>query len=232
MISFFSRILDLIAPRACAVCGRRLAITEQVLCLVCNIGLPRTNYANNPYDNNMAKLFWIRIPIERAAALFFYEAKSEVSHIIYALKYGNHPEYGEEMGRMAAAEFAEKDFFKNIDFIVPIPITKARRRKRGYNQSEKIARGVSEITGIPILTNIVRRISFNESQTHKNRIMRAENVEQAFRLIAGSNLVGKHILLVDDVVTTGATVCACAEALQVKGKVKISVFSLGVVRPI
>lgn len=227
MISFFSRLLDILAPRSCYVCGRRLAVSEQVMCASCNRHLPRTHFELNPYENEMAKLFWGRIPIERAAALFYYYAQSEVSHVIYALKYDYHPEVGEALGRMTAVEFGVAGFFENIDFIVPIPLTRSRRRKRGYNQSEEIAQGVSEVTGIPILKNVVRRIQFYGSQTHKNRLERVENVENAFELINSTLIVGKHVLLIDDIVTTGATVCSCAETLQRDGRVKISVLALG-----
>ncbi len=231
MISFFSRILELIAPRTCTVCGRRLSVSEQVLCATCNLHLPRTYYAKDAYNNEMAKLFWVRIPIERAAALFFYHAHSEASQLIYALKYGNQPNIGVYMGSMVAEEFKRDDFFKSIDFIVSIPLTSARKRKRGYNQSEEIAKGVHLVTGIPILYNLVKRVKFKESQTHKNRLERAENVEHAFQMTTNNPaIVGKHILLIDDIVTTGATICACATALQRYGEVRISVMSLGVVK--
>lgn len=227
MISFWGRILDLISPRACNVCGRRLNEGEQVMCASCNRHLPRTHYENDAYDNEMAQLFWARIPIERAAAFFFYHAQSEVSRMIYALKYGNHPEIGEELGRMVAEEFQSKGFFKNIDFIVPIPLSGRRKRERGYNQSEEIAKGISEISRLPILKNVVRRVRFQDSQTHKNRLARAENVDDAFELTDSSEIVNKHVLLVDDIVTTGATICACGKVLQRDGKVYISVLSLG-----
>ena len=209
------------------VCGRRLTEGEQVLCASCNRHLPRTHYEDDAYDNEMAQLFWAQIPIERAAAFFFYQAHSEMSRMIYALKYGNHPEIGEQLGRLAAEEFQEKGFFKNIDFIVPVPLTRLRRRQRGYNQSLEIAKGVSEITSIPILNNIIKRTTFHESQTHKNRLARTENVDDVFKLSSNTILCGKHILLIDDIVTTGATICACGKTLQQTGEARISVFSLG-----
>ena len=103
-ISFWHRLLDLISPRLCVVCGQRLSVTEEVICARCNLHLPRTGYHQNAYENEMAKLFWGQIPIERATAFFFYEAHSEPANLIYELKYKNHPEIGETIGRMVAME--------------------------------------------------------------------------------------------------------------------------------
>lgn len=229
-ISFWHRVLNLIAPQACVVCGSRLAIDEEVVCVSCNLHLPRTGYAANALDNEMARRFWGRIPVERAAALFYYEAGSEVSNIIYDLKYHNHPEIGSIMGRMAAEEFANEGFFEGIDLMIPIPLEKKRQRRRGYNQSMEIARGVSEVTGIPIMADAVARTAFDESQTHKSLAQRMESVENAFRAREGIDLDGKHILIIDDIVTSGATVCACVKALTNCGDIKVSVMSLGMAK--
>lgn len=223
-------MLNLIAPQACVVCGSRLAIDEEVVCVACNLHLPRTGFSANALDNEMARRFWGRIPIERAAALFFYEAGSEVSNIIYDLKYHNHPEIGSMMGRMAAEEFANDGFFEGIDLMIPIPLEKKRQRRRGYNQSMEIARGVNEVTGIPIMADIVERTAFDESQTHKSLAQRMESVENAFRAHESINLDGKHILIIDDIVTSGATICACVKALINCGDIKVSVMSLGMAK--
>jgi len=230
-ISLLSRIIDLVAPRYCPVCGRRMAIGERTLCTVCNLHLPRTNYAADAYENRMARLFWGKLPIERAAALFFYEAHSEVCNLVYDLKYHDRPEIGAEMGMMTAAEFARSSFFEGIDAIVPVPLSPKRQRQRGYNQSMEIARGVASYTGIPIVRDAVRRQGFKESQTHKSRMERVTNVEDAFRLHKGEQIRGRHVLVVDDVVTTGATVTACADELTKAGGVRISVLALGFAKP-
>ena len=192
--------------------------------------MPRTGYSNNPYENEMAKLFWAQIPVERAAALFHYESHAETANIIYQLKYKDHPEIGPLMGRMVATELKRDGFFDGIDVIVPVPLTKERLRQRGYNQSEEIAKGVSEITGLPINKDVVKRTVFKGSQTRRSRWDRQENVEYAFKLIHGEPIAGKHLLIVDDVVTTGATIIACAKELVKAGNVKISVLSLGLTR--
>jgi ComF family protein len=226
-ISFWHRLLDLISPRLCVVCGHRLTVTEEVICARCNFHLPRTGFQHNAYENEMAKLFWGQIPIERATAFFYYEAHAETANILYELKYKDHPEIGEIFGRMFAAEIKSAGFFDEIDGIVPVPLAKKRQRQRGYNQSEEIAQGISEITGLPIYKKVVKRISFKGSQTNKGRWDRQENVERVFDLIDAEAVSNKHLLLIDDVVTTGATCIACAKVLCQSANVRISILSLG-----
>ena len=226
-ISFWHRLLDLISPRLCVVCGHRLTVTEEVICARCNFHLPRTGFQHNAYENEMAKLFWGQIPIERATAFFYYEAHAETANILYELKYKDHPEIGEIFGRMFAAEIKSAGFFDGIDGIVPVPLAKKRQRQRGYNQSEEIAQGISEITGLPIYKKVVKRISFKGSQTNKGRWDRQENVERVFDLIDAEAVSNKHLLLIDDVVTTGATCIACAKVLCQSANVRISILSLG-----
>ena len=224
------KLFNLVSPRQCVMCGCRLAAGENVICTACNFDLPRTGYSANPYDNEMARLFWWRIHIERAAALFFYRAHSDSSKIIYSLKYLGHPEVGEQMGRMVAEEFMPDGFFNGIDAILPIPLARKRQLSRGYNQSMEIARGVSEITHLPIIKNAVKRKSFSASQTNLNRWQRNDNVKDVFILKNNKPLEGKHILIIDDVVTTGATIISCATELAKASGVKFSVMSLGLTK--
>ena len=229
-ISFWHRVLNLISPQACVICGCRLGISEEVICTSCNLRLPRTGFSKNPYDNEMARRFFGRLPIERASALFFYEAGSETSRIIHSLKYFHHPETGRILGRWTAEEFSVDNFFDGIDMIVPVPLAKKRQKQRGYNQSEEIAKGVSAVTGIPIETGIVRRSRFESSQTSKTQQQRIENVENAFEVIDAHKAEGKHLLIIDDIVTTGATIWACFKPLCEAANCRVSILSLGVVR--
>ena len=217
----------MISPRMCVVCGSRLAVTEETLCSKCYLHLPRTDFRNNLYENVMAKLFWGRIAIEKADALFFYEPHAETAHILYELKYKNHPEIGVVMGRMMAKELMRSGLYEGIDAIVPVPLAKKRERERGYNQSLELAKGVSEVTGLPIADKVVVRTKFVGSQTQRGRWERNENVENVFELVNGDSINGKHLLLIDDVVTTGATIIACAQELQKASNVRISVLALG-----
>ena len=230
IVSFWHRVLDLISPRICVMCGRRLSATEEVICNKCNFHLPRTGLAKDAYNNVMAKLFWGRLPVEHASALFYYEGHSETANIIYQLKYKGHPEIGYIMGRMVAKEFMCDDFFDGIDGIVPVPLTKDRFKARGYNQSEEIAKGISEITGLPIYNDLVKRTVFQGSQTRKSRWERNDNVEHVFTANKPIPARLKHLLVVDDVVTTVATIVACSSKLVQSDDIKISVLSLGLTK--
>ncbi len=235
-LSIFAKIIDLFFPRFCPMCGNRLVGEEEVVCLSCLLYLPRMNTWENPYENEMAKMFWHRMPIERCGALFYYQGHSFASRLVYQLKYQNHPEVGEFLGRIMSREAQEHDFFEGIDAIIPIPLTPRRKRQRGYNQSEEIAKGIQKNTGLPILNDVVVRCHFKESQTkHKDRLARADNVKNVFSLAPkyklneklASELRGKHFLIVDDVCTTGATILSCCQALMKAGKMKFSVMSIG-----
>lgn len=220
-------LLDLIAPRICAICGRRLDTAEETICTICNLDLPRTNYHKDAYNNELARLFWRILPIERAAAMFFYVSHSPASNVIYKLKYGHNPQTAVDMGRVLANEIIGTGFFEGIDVIVPVTLARNRQRMRGYNQSEMIACGISEVTHLPVIADAAKRATFKESQTMKSQWQRRDNVEGSFTLHKGERLKGKHILIVDDVVTTGATITAFAKELMKAGDVKISVACLG-----
>ncbi|MBQ8466368.1 MAG: ComF family protein [Prevotella sp.] len=228
--SFLTKVLDFVSPRLCVICGRRLLPSQPLLCSHCMLHLPVTNYYLSPLDNPMARLFWGLFPIERASALFFYEPKASTRELIYDLKYRGYPMIGEEMGALIARHYQPAGFFEGVDAIIPVPLTRRRRWQRGYNQSEMLARGIREVTGLPILTDVLKRTSFKGSQTKKNQWERRENVDGVFRLVRPDDIRGKHILLIDDIITTGATIVACADELCKAGDVKISVLSLGLTK--
>ncbi len=228
--SFWTKLLDVVSPRSCPVCGRRLSPGEQVLCAACHLHLSLTHFERSPLDNPMARLFWGQFPVERAVAYFFYYPQAPHSQLIYDLKYHSMPEIGEALGGMAARMFAAQGFFDGIDVLLPVPITRRRQWQRGYNQSHMIAKGVRAVTGLPIYYNVLRRVSFKQSQTTQHARERMLNVEDAFCLKDGSRLEGKHLLLIDDVVTTGATVIACGRTLAVIPGIRISVMSLGLTK--
>jgi len=225
--SFWTRLFDLISPRTCAICNTRLSPNEEVICSVCHLHLPFTHHEQTPFDNPMARLFWGQIPIEKAAALFFYQPGSELAQLIYNLKYFQRPDIGVAMGVMVAKQFSRHGFFEGIDAIVPIPITRRRRWKRGYNQSEQIAHGIKDVTHLPIYNKVVVREHFSGSQSRKNAIERRENVANAFRLVDADKIRGRHLLLVDDIVTTGSTIIACSQQLCQAEGVRVSILSLG-----
>ena len=145
-LSLLAQILDLLCPRHCLICGQRLLGEEEIICIACNLHLPRTNTWQQPEDNDMAKLFWHSIPVEKCCALFHYHGHAPASNLLYQLKYNQHEEVGVGMGHLLANEALRIQFFDGIDAIVPIPLAPKRKRERGYNQSEAIARGLHEST--------------------------------------------------------------------------------------
>jgi ComF family protein len=175
----------------------------------------------------MTQLFWGLAPVSRAAALFFYEPHAEAAQLIYDLKYADRPDIGEDIGRMMAEEMRMADYFAGVDVIIPVPLSSKRKRQRGYNQSEMIARGIHEITHIPVMSRALKRKHFHQSQTSLMRHQRQENVAEMFELRDAKDLEGKHILFIDDVCTTGATLTACANVLKDIPGIRISVLTLG-----
>lgn len=217
--------LSLWFPRCCVVCGRPLAKGEECICALCNMHLPRTNY-HLKKDNPVEQLFWGKIPLERATSFFYYRKGSDFRQILHQLKYGGQKEIGAIMGRYMASELLMSGFFEGIDVIIPVPLHKKKQQIRGYNQSEWIARGITAVTGIMVDTETVVRHKNTETQTRKSAYERWENVDGIFELHRAEFLAGKHILLVDDVLTTGATTVACASCLMAQEGVKISVLTL------
>ena len=225
--NWLTRILDFISPRLCVVCGERLAPTERSICSACMLHLPRTNFQHSADDNPMVQLFWHLTPIRRAAALVFFEPHSEMAQIIYKLKYSQRPDIGEDMGRLMATEMKYGKFFEDIDVLMPVPLERKRRNQRGYNQSEQLAIGIRQVTGLPIITKALSRKHFVQSQTKLNRRERQENVCNIFHLEDASPLKNKHVLLIDAICTTGATLIACADAIKAVEGIHISVLTYG-----
>lgn len=217
-------------PRRCVVCGGSLGEGEEGICMKCNIEMPRTNY-HLRRDNPVEYLFWGKMPLERATAYFSYHKGSDFRHILHLLKYEDRKDLGEIMGRFMAAELSAAGFFEGVDVIVPVPLHVRKLRKRGYNQSECIARGISAVTGIPIDVASVVRVKHTETQTRKSSYERWENVDGIFCLNAADAFAGKHILIVDDVLTTGATTTACADAFEGVEGLRVSVLTLAVADP-
>lgn len=175
----------------------------------------------------MERYFWGRFPIVRASSLFYYAKGGKVAQVLYAMKYHNRRTLCVKMGEWIGSELFPSGFFEGIDFLVPVPLFRTRLRQRGYNQSELLARGISLKTSIPLCLDAVCRVRNNATQTHKSGYARWMNVEGLFRATPEAELLrGKHILLVDDVLTTGATLTACADALSSIEGIRISIVTL------
>lgn len=219
--------VQLFFPRHCVVCGDVLREGEEALCMHCNIGLPRTNYHLRP-DNPVERMFWGKFPLERATAYFFYRRGSGYRGLLHRLKYEGRKDLGLIMGRFMGADLSAAGFFRGIDVLVPVPLHPRKLRERGYNQSEYIARGLAEVTGLPVDVHAVVRSQYTESQTHKSAYDRWAAMDGVFRLLLPESFENKHVLLIDDVLTTGATLTACADVFTRVPGVRVSVLTLSV----
>lgn len=222
-MKWISDIIELIFPRHCLVCGDILAKEEKDICLNCLVHMP---IIDELHRNELEKAFWGIIPVERVTSYIYYRKGSPYNNVLHHLKYRNRPDVGLRLAINAANELKNCGFFDGIDMIVPLPLSKKKQRIRGYNQCDYIAKGISLVTDIPIVNDRVKRVKANETQTHKNREERWKNVEGIFEIEKPEIFEGKHLLLIDDVLTTGATLSSCAKALISSAKCRISIFTL------
>jgi ComF family protein len=219
--------ISLLLPRLCHACGDHLLRNEHLICTQCFISIPRTNY-HLTTGNPVEQLFWGRCRITRAAAFSFYTRGSRIRRLIHRLKYDGLKEIGFELGKIYGLALKNSEFMNDIDLIIPVPLHKSRQRSRGFNQSECIAEGIAEVTGYQVDINTLVRIRSSDTQTKRSRYERWMNVEGIFTVADPQKIVGRHILLVDDVITTGSTLDACASELLKTEDVKVSIAALAV----
>ena len=226
-IPFLSSLLNLVFPKLCVCCGGSLMEGEENICLTCLYSLPRL--AKQDYtDNRIMDLFLGRVKLEKAFSWCMFEKQTSVQNILHHIKYKDKDYLARQMGEIMAREMP--DFFADIDAIVPVPLHKKKQKIRGYNQSQEIAKGVQKVVGLPIFSKLLTRTRFSETQTHKNKEERWKNTQGLFSLEPNEGFEGKHLLLIDDVLTTGSTAIACLEELQKIPNVKLSFLSLAVGR--
>ena len=209
---FWKDFIDLIFPRNCPLCKQALFDFEPCLCTICQGMLPRANFHLHPFDNELTSKLQGLMPVNRVMAFLRFTKKGKSQALLHLLKYKNKPELGEELGRLYGLSLLEKGFAGFWDVLVAVPLHPLKKQRRGYNQSECFARGLSKVLGIPYRELLVRR-KFTTTQTNKSRLERLENVDDVFALNEGQVTQGLRILLVDDILTTGATLCACAQTL-------------------
>lgn len=221
----FRALFDLFYPNLCMNCGQSLMRGEECLCLTCYHDLPRTYFTD--YTHNDAALrFWGKIRFERATAFYYFSKGTSFRRLLHKFKYHGEKEIGYHLGKLACDDLLKHHFMEGIDLIIPVPLHPRKEHQRGYNQSEWIAKGLSAGTSVPYSTTHVRRIVDNETQTHKNPYERHQNTQGIFEVLKPNDLADKHILLVDDVLTTGSTLEACAHAFHAIPNIKISIFAL------
>ena len=222
-----SSAASVLMPRLCSVCSKPLDSDEKYICRKCMMDMPRTHYEEIDF-NAMEQLMAGKVPVERCASYFFYQKNDPYASILHDIKYRNMPTMGRWLTERASREMLSSHFFDGIDAIVPVPLHYTKLASRGYNQSEYLAQGISKTTGAPVV-KALKAVREHSTQTHKDAAERLLNIEGTFALSKRhcKDLAGKHLLVVDDVVTTGSTLLACAQALK-DGipNVKISLFTL------
>jgi ComF family protein len=206
--------VSLLYPRYCSACEGALVKGEEIICTRCLLELPKSNYHK---DNENPFYFKLnaRMPIKGVLALYKFSKISRVQHLLHALKYKSHPEIGITLGKIYGDELRRIDFQNQIDLIIPVPLHRQRKRARGYNQSEQFGKGLSELLNVECSDEVIRRAVKTETQTRRTKLQRWVNVKDGFEIVLPDKVNGKRILLVDDVITTGATIEACGlELLQ------------------
>ena len=212
-------------PNYCFGCYDGLIKGEEILCTRCLSELPRLDYYRSD-DNPIVNRFIGRVSVKRGWALLKFQKTGIVQNLLHELKYNNHPEIGERLGKILSMNLLEGGLGAEFDWLIPVPLHKHRIRTRGYNQSAMIAKGMAEILQVPFSDSIIRRTAATKSQTKKSKLERWENVNYAFEVVDPTLISSKRILIVDDVVTTGATIEACAKILLSAGASEISVACL------
>ncbi|MEA3318344.1 MAG: ComF family protein [Bacteroidota bacterium] len=224
--SILKDFLNLFYPDLCVVCGEHLLSQEKYICTSCMYNLPKTKFHIDK-DNPVAQLFWGRANLENASAFYYYTKGSKYQKMIHKFKYHGLKEIGYVLGKAFGNELINSDF-KNIDIIMPVPLHPKKLRKRGYNQSDWIAMGLSKTMGKKVDCKSLYRNTHTSTQTNKSRFDRWKNVENIFGIKNKDKLSNLHILLVDDVVTTGSTLEACANIILEIPDTKVSIATLGV----
>ncbi len=224
--SIINDFVALLYPRLCLSCQNQLAHKKDLICLSCEQDLPLTEH-HLLKDNEFTNIFYGRVPIQFGAARYYFSSSKKVKKLIHHLKYKSKTQIGIFIGKQYAAVLKDSPLFPQIDMIIPVPLHPIKLHQRGYNQSEAFGKGLSQVLQIPLKTQFLLRKEYTTSQTQKTRISRIENVKNAFEVQEAQVLKNQHILLIDDVLTTGATLEACANTLLEKEpSLKISMLTI------
>jgi ComF family protein len=222
--------MGLLFPRLCLACSQPITFDETYICLDCQATLPETDFhlsKKNPFTER----FDGRLSIETAAALFFFTKNSKTQHLIHQIKYDDKREVAFELGRYLGQKLAKQPHFQGIDYIIPVPMHPKKRVLRGFNQAEVFADGLSETMHTPLELSVLKKIKMTETQTKLSRLERMNNTDDVFHVTTASLLSNKNILIVDDVMTSGATLESCANALlEANSSVKINFATIAFVK--
>jgi ComF family protein len=223
--SYLADFISLLFPELCPACGTDLMANEQIICTDCLYNLPLTNFHLQP-DNIVAQQFWGKINVDNAYSLYYFSKGGKVQNLMHHFKYKGMHRIGNLLGNVAGEQLIKSNTFNHIDYIIPVPLHKSRLKQRGYNQSTCFAQGLAQKMQTTVEDNNLIRIRATETQTHKSRFSRFENMQEVFVIKDPERLANKHILLVDDIVTTGSTLEACGlQLLKVPG-LKLSIATI------
>ena len=222
----FRDFIGLFFPRVCEGCGNLLFKNENTICTKCLAHLPKTNF-HRFLDNPVMENFQGKVQIVSATSFLYYTKAGKVQQMIHNFKYHRKLEVGRILGRMFGSELLLSPFFNTLQIVIPVPLHWTKLKTRGFNQSEIIARAMAEKLGAKLETGVLIRRFATETQTRKSRLQRVENVQGKFELKNPEKMAGKHVLLVDDVITTGSTMESCAELLMQVDGIKLSLASIG-----
>jgi len=220
-----SNALHIFYPHVCTGCGSDIVHHNNLLCLKCLAVLPKTNFAQHS-NNPIEKIFWGRIPLAAAHSEFYFSKEALIQQLIHQLKYKNNKDIGFYLGQILGTSLLASNRFNNIDALIPLPLFLDKERKRGYNQAAIICNGVSDVLNVPVINNNVARAKHTDTQTKKGRAERWKNVSGSFTIKDKQALSGKNLLLVDDVITTGATLEACGAIMLSISNVTVSIATL------
>jgi ComF family protein len=224
-MTYINDFIGLIFPNICVGCGNSLWKNENVICTFCDFHLPRTDF-HHENDNPLIRIFWGRLQIDSAATYLFFNKGNTVQQLVHSLKYKRRKDIGIWLGKQYGLYLKNAIPFNSADYIVPVPLHPKKFIKRGFNQSEQFAVGLSFSMNVPVETQVLYRQTKSETQTKKTRYLRWQNVEGIFAINEYKKFEGKHILLVDDVVTTGATLESCITALSGINGIRISIATI------
>lgn len=225
MKKIFTSILHLFFPNNCVACQNELFDGEKFICLTCQVALPETNL--HKIKNNLVEQFFIHHKnVQKATALYFFSKEGKVQYLLHEIKYNDNKELAFFLGEKMAKILKEQNWLEDVDVIIPVPLHQKKLNKRGYNQSLEIAKGFADFSNIDLNTDALKRIKNTETQTQKSKMERIENIKNAFSFDRNLISTKKHILLIDDVITTASTLNACVEEISKTSEIKISVLCL------
>lgn len=224
-MSLWHDFISLIYPRSCVCCDKLLLKTEEFICNHCYVNLPQSRFEAEK-DSELDKIFYGRIPVQKAGAYLLFEKSGKVQRILHNIKYNGNKALAERVGEWYGEKLKDISDFAKADCIIPVPLHAKKQKQRGFNQSEEFAKGISKELNIPVMNHQLIRTEFTSTQTKKSKAERWENVKDKFVVRHPDQLKDKTILLVDDVITTGATIDACYQALSKAEGIKVSVVSL------